>query len=560
MSMYGDPLYGEGDAGPDDPGVDYSISMGGATVEVVAVGLSHIMDINGNILTSDGLPASPLSLELVTQSGLKTVLSTFDKSFSRSFTDAYNDTGSGSFAIDNLDPEWSKLVLDRLVNFKVYGNKAFTMLIESLNKVAIDEGEEYAQITVASGRGHLALWESAVLYPSRGVNSLPIEEDLVFNWTSLDYNDSGWGYAKEIVRQDKSMWQTWGKFFDLSADPQNWHETPGDTGAYWIWHKSGTQTWAKPGTCYFRKFFNVPSGVTQIAVYYAMDNRGKIYIDGIPYAEQDAEGPTFQTKYVTVDVTPGPHLISIEATNDPLPGASTQPPPPVPVTYTVVSGDTLWGIAKRFYGSGLQWRQIYDANQAQIQADAMSAGLWNPYDPGHWIFPGQVFTIPGINQPAASFPVYNPAGLIASIYTFTADGPTTLLAHTDRTWKVVGYPASPPGMTPGQVMRLVQRKAKDRGSPLGSWNLKFTDKVDSSGKAWPVVADIASKVGTNYLTFFQELCVTYVDIWAAPGTKDLYAWNKGTRGKTRPITLHGPTDKNDPETGNMYNLTNTIIT
>jgi LysM repeat protein len=471
--------------------------------------------------------------------GLTTPLSLLSKSFDRSFNDVYNDTGSGSLTVDNTDSDAALLELDRLVNFKVYDNKAFTMLIESLHKTKISEGEEYYQVTVASGRGHLALWESNVLYPSRGVNSLPIEEDLVYNWTSLDFSDSGWGYAKEIVRQDMSIWQTWGGLLGSHrADPQNWEETPGDTSAYWIWHSSGTQTWAKPGTCYFRKRFTVPSGVTQIAVYFAMDNRGKIYVDGIPYAEQQAEGPEFQTKYVTIDVTPGPHLICVEATNDPLPGASTQPPPPVPVTYTVVSGDTLWGIARRFYGSGLQWRQIYDANQAQIQADATTAGLWNPNDPGHWIFPGQVFTIPGVNQPSAA--VYNPAGLIASIYTYTADGPSTLLAHTDRTWKVVGYPAHPPGMTPGQVIRLVHRKALDRGSPIGQWSLKFTDSVDSAGKPWPVVADIASKVGTNYLTFLQELCVTYIDVWAAPGTKDLYAEN--------------------PLSGNMYSLTNTIIT
>lgn len=31
--------------------------------------------------------------------------------------------------------------------------------------------------------------------------------------------------------------------------------------------------------------------------------------------------------------------------------------------YTIVSGDTLWGIAKRFYGDGSLWRIIWDANK-----------------------------------------------------------------------------------------------------------------------------------------------------------------------------------------------------
>ncbi|NOY75676.1 MAG: LysM peptidoglycan-binding domain-containing protein [Kiritimatiellaeota bacterium] len=32
-------------------------------------------------------------------------------------------------------------------------------------------------------------------------------------------------------------------------------------------------------------------------------------------------------------------------------------------TYTVRKGDTLWKIARRFYGSGKEWRKIYQANQ-----------------------------------------------------------------------------------------------------------------------------------------------------------------------------------------------------
>lgn len=65
-------------------------------------------------------------------------------------------------------------------------------------------------------------------------------------------------------------------------------------------------------------------------------------------------------------------------------------------SHTVVSGNTLWGLARTYYGSGTQWYRIYNANQAQIQSGAVAAGLWNPKDPGHWIFPGQVFTIPGV--------------------------------------------------------------------------------------------------------------------------------------------------------------------
>ena len=64
-------------------------------------------------------------------------------------------------------------------------------------------------------------------------------------------------------------------------------------------------------------------------------------------------------------------------------------------TYTVVSGDTLWTIAKRFYGSGTKDNIIYDANAATIEAAAKAHGKSSSNN-GHWIWPGTVLTIPGV--------------------------------------------------------------------------------------------------------------------------------------------------------------------
>lgn len=50
-------------------------------------------------------------------------------------------------------------------------------------------------------------------------------------------------------------------------------------------------------------------------------------------------------------------------------------------TYTVKKGDTLWGIAKKYYGNGAKYTQIYNANKSKIK---------NP----NLIYVGQVFTIP----------------------------------------------------------------------------------------------------------------------------------------------------------------------
>lgn len=71
-----------------------------------------------------------------------------------------------------------------------------------------------------------------------------------------------------------------------------------------------------------------------------------------------------------------------KASTEPTRAATTSPAPSAAQTYTVVSGDCLWNIAKKFYGSGAKYTVIYNANQGVIGG--------NP----NLIYPGQVLTIP----------------------------------------------------------------------------------------------------------------------------------------------------------------------
>lgn len=63
--------------------------------------------------------------------------------------------------------------------------------------------------------------------------------------------------------------------------------------------------------------------------------------------------------------------------------AVENPPKPDNQTYTVVSGDCLWNIAKKFYGDGSKYTIIASANSDVID---------NP----NLIYPGQVLTIPPV--------------------------------------------------------------------------------------------------------------------------------------------------------------------
>lgn len=62
-------------------------------------------------------------------------------------------------------------------------------------------------------------------------------------------------------------------------------------------------------------------------------------------------------------------------------------------SYTIVSGDTLWAIAKKFYGDGSLWKKIYNANSNVIETTAKNRGMKSSSN-GHWIFPNTKLVIP----------------------------------------------------------------------------------------------------------------------------------------------------------------------
>jgi nucleoid-associated protein YgaU len=63
-------------------------------------------------------------------------------------------------------------------------------------------------------------------------------------------------------------------------------------------------------------------------------------------------------------------------------------------TYIVEPGDTLWGIAARFLGSGLRWRDIWRWNSRSIVAKQPQQERYRHRrgDPD-WLFPGTVLEL-----------------------------------------------------------------------------------------------------------------------------------------------------------------------
>jgi len=96
---------------------------------------------------------------------------------------------------------------------------------------------------------------------------------------------------------------------------------------------------------------------------------------------------SYGTKIVEIQAPP-PEQPTAKATATVEPERPAEKPP-TQQTYTVVKGDCLWAIAKKYLGNGSRYPEIYELNKATI--DGRNKGTGNTQ---YTIYPGQVFTIP----------------------------------------------------------------------------------------------------------------------------------------------------------------------
>lgn len=424
---------------------------------------------DGPMVSQPGTVVPPIQAGLYRRSDLNDLVVAFDQSFTRRWQDELNEPGSASCQLLNDDPDLAFLEHSDVIRFTINGYAAFTWLVREIEQLTIAQGEEHDQVTTLSGPGHVAIFDEALVYPSRGVGVLPIEEDRPFNWTSTDYDDSGWTTARASMSVDTAV-TTW----PLRPFGDGF---PSGTSAQVIWDLPAAGTARPPGDCYFRKEYTSTGGAL---IYAVIDDGGEIYFDGQLILSCLTGFATVYT--MSLQVTPGEHTIAVHGQNGP--GA-----------------------------------------------------------------PDSVFD--------------NPAGIAIAVWPCDANGQPVGSSPdvvTDSSWKIVAYPPGPPGMTPGEVVIHCVNEALARGC-LPPVTFNFDKETDSAGNPWPEVTDITTKVGTDVLTFFfKELASTYVDLWLEPASWTLWAWVRDQRGWERLITLHAPTDPNDPWSGNLGALTHKVVT
>ena len=66
-------------------------------------------------------------------------------------------------------------------------------------------------------------------------------------------------------------------------------------------------------------------------------------------------------------VEPAPVAVTEVETTTGSEGKAPPAPPTGSQTYTMKAGDTLYGVARRFYGDGKLWTKIFEANKDKIR-------------------------------------------------------------------------------------------------------------------------------------------------------------------------------------------------
>lgn len=124
----------------------------------------------------------------------------------------------------------------------------------------------------------------------------------------------------------------------------------------------------------------------RVLVRYSATESGLWRITEATVASQQRHPVTNEITRATVSITlteasdPAPAVGPITGGAQPAPGGGSNPPTGQR-THTVVRGNTLWGIALKYYGKGALYPRIFDANRNKIR---------NP----NLIYPGQVFVVP----------------------------------------------------------------------------------------------------------------------------------------------------------------------
>jgi hypothetical protein len=130
-----------------------------------------------------------------------------------------------------------------------------------------------------------------------------------------------------------------------------------------------------------------------------------------------------------------------------------------------------------------------------------------------------------------------PGSLIGALFRVgDASTPSSaeLIAVTDSSWLVNGYPVEEPGWTAGDVLVTLMNEAKARNVRFANnFTLTFTATHDSAGEPWTNPVPWSFGTGSTYEDVIDAIEELGTDIYVDPNSLDMFAWKK--RGVNRSL-------------------------
>ncbi len=312
-------------------GAAASDAMGSALVSITLGSVPSPRIARGLIVSPEGgappgpqpPPPGPWTSRVASQSYDRwgNILGLLPDSSGRTWQEQLNATGTGSTTIDllapdgSVNPERATVPYRAILRFFLDGNAKYQTLIENKKTTAIASGEESVEQVVIGGRGSIAIFEEALVYPYNGLGWYPFSDKRVFDFSSPEVDEVSWPNAVEIKQQDNP-------FNPYGGAPTNWP----DHAAKWIWGVGGPGPYPV-GFCYFKKRMYL-SNETNVRFFISADDGFELRVDGASAAAaaQAAEQRDFiWSKTTTVDLwlSPGVHTIAIRGENVARPGSPT---------------------------------------------------------------------------------------------------------------------------------------------------------------------------------------------------------------------------------------------
>ena len=215
--------------------------------------------------------------------------------------------------VNITDPVADLLVLGSWIRVYDGGDAFAAALIESVQRVEVDEGESRAQVVTASGRTLLAEWDRFRVYPPGGPGKAPWDPTRYVGPMSADFDDSTWDTAIEQWAQGISPAESVADEAPINGDPVGYQDPDGPY-CWGLAYEGGWDPDQTPaGRCYFRDTFTVGGSATISArLQAAWDDIGEVWLDEIKLGEGKAfsDAGNYLTPITEgVDLTPGTHTV-----------------------------------------------------------------------------------------------------------------------------------------------------------------------------------------------------------------------------------------------------------